>query len=59
MSQNLKIQRSPKEILWKMLLSNCTIKFIFPFALAVEGSALGLILFSFSLCLLFHDARKK
>ena len=32
-----------------MLLSNCHVKFIFPLAVAVEGSALG-----FSLCLLFH-----
>ena len=34
-----------------MLLSNCHVKFIFPLGLAVEGSALGLILFRFhSVC---------
>ena len=34
-----------------MLLSNCNVKFIFPLAVAVEGSAPGLILFRFhSLC---------
>ena len=41
-----------------MLLSNCHDKFIFPLVLAVEGFALGLIFFSFSFCLLFHDAKK-
>ena len=41
-----------------MLLSNCHDKFIFPLVLAVEGFALGLIFFSFSCCLLFHDAKK-
>ena len=30
-----------------MLLSNCHVKFIFPLALAVEESALGLIFFRF------------
>ena len=72
MSQNLKIRRSPKagyrhiqkvakniveNMLQKMLFSNCHVKFIFPMALAVAGSALGLILFCFH-CLLFYDARK-
>ena len=34
-----------------MLFSNCHVKFIFPMALAVAGSALGLILFCFhSVC---------
>ena len=41
-----------------MLLSNCHVKFIFPLALAVEGSALGLIFFSFSSRSLFLDARR-
>ena len=41
-----------------MFLSNCHVKFVFPLALAVEGSALGLIFFSFSFWLLFQDARK-
>ena len=66
MSQNLKIQRSPKagyhhiqkvakniveNMLQKMLFGNCHVKFIFPMALAVAGSALGLILFCFhSVC---------
>ena len=44
-------------MLQKMLFSNCHVKFIFPMALAVAGSALGLILFCFH-CLLFYDARK-
>ena len=34
-----------------MLLSNCHVQFIFPLALTVEGSALGLIFFRFhSVC---------
>ena len=41
-----------------MLLSNCHVKFFFLLALAVEGSALGLFFFSFSLFLLFYDTRK-
>ena len=59
MSKNLKlpkagyrhIQKVAKNIvenmLQKMLFSNCHVKFIFPMALAVAGSALGLILFCF------------
>ena len=62
MSQNLKIRRSAKaglssyskggkifveNMLQKILFSNCYVKFIFPMALAVAGSALGLILFRF------------
>ena len=63
MSQNLKIRRSQKAWVspysksgWKycrkyvakdMLFSNYHVKFIFPMALAVEDSALGLILFCF------------
>ena len=73
MSKNLKIRRNTKagyrhiqkvvkniveNMLQKTLFSNCHVKFIFPMALAVAGSALGLILFLFSFCLLFHDARK-
>ena len=38
-------------MLQKMLFNNCHVKFIFPMALAVAGSALGLILFCFhSVC---------
>ena len=59
MSQNLKIRRSPKAgychiqkycgkyVTKNKLLSNCHVKFIFPLALAVKGSALGLIFFGF------------
>ena len=36
-----------ENMLQKMLFSNCHVKFIFPMALAVAGSALGLILFCF------------
>ena len=73
MSQNLKIRRSPKagyrhiqkvakniveNMLQKMLFNNCHVKFIFPMALAVAGSALGVNSVLFSFCLLFHNARK-
>ena len=66
MRKNLKIRRSPKagyrqiqkvakniveNMLQNMLFSNSHVKFIFPMALSVAGSALVLILFSFhSVC---------
>ena len=36
-----------ENMLQKILFSSCYVKFIFPMALAVAGSALGLILFCF------------
>ena len=40
-----------------MLPSNCHVKFIFPLALAVEGSALGLILvrFHYAFCFIMPE----
>ena len=71
MSKNLKIRRSPKagyrhiqkvakniveNMLQKMLFSNFHVKFIFPMALAVAGSALVLILFCFhSVCFMMPE----